>query len=229
MPLPTVIGDLSTTAALNSPGGGESPALIDDYMRVAFGFIAELRDGTGTTYLRANVLGTAGLPALSFTADTDTGVFSPASDTLALATAGVERMRLDSSGNVLLGATVALAPITLGAVSAFGAGITETSTAVTAAATTNLNCSLGTVFAVAMAASITTLTFSNVPASGRAYSMTLVLNQSVGSKLVAWPASVKWASATAPTLTTTAGKSDVVTLLTVDGGTSWLAFSSLNF
>lgn len=44
MPVPASINDLSTTAGSNSPPGSESPATIDDYLRVHASFIAQLRD-----------------------------------------------------------------------------------------------------------------------------------------------------------------------------------------
>jgi hypothetical protein len=40
---------------------------------------------------------------------------------------------------------------------------------------------------------------------------------------ITWPASVKWPSGTAPTLTSTNLKSDIIILTTVDGGTTWFA------
>lgn len=45
MPVPSSITDLSQTPGSNSPAGSESPALLDDYLRTAFAFIAQLRDG----------------------------------------------------------------------------------------------------------------------------------------------------------------------------------------
>ena len=45
--------------------------------------------------------GTALLPALTTTGDTNTGVWFPAADTIAASTAGAERLRIDSSGNLL--------------------------------------------------------------------------------------------------------------------------------
>ena len=107
----------------------------------------------------------------------------------------------------------------------FGARYDELSTTVTASATTTIDCSLGNNFVLSMAASITTLTLSNVPTSGRVFSLTLYVTQDAGgSKTIAWPGSVKWPSAAAPTLTTTGNKIDVLTLVTYDGGTSWLGF-----
>jgi hypothetical protein len=49
--------------------------------------------------------GTAAAPSISNTGDTNTGVFFPAADTVAVATNGAERMRVDSSGNVGIGTT----------------------------------------------------------------------------------------------------------------------------
>lgn len=70
-----------------------------------------------------------------------------------------------------------------------------------------------------------TLTFSNPTASGDACSFTLILRQDgTGSRTVTWPASVDWPAATAPTLSTAAAAVDVLTFVTVDGGTTWLGF-----
>ena len=49
--------------------------------------------------------GTAAAPSIAHTGDTNTGVFFPAADTVAVSTAGTERMRIDSSGNLGLGVT----------------------------------------------------------------------------------------------------------------------------
>ena len=51
--------------------------------------------------------GTAGAPTFSFAGDPDTGWFRPTADTLAASTAGVERMRLSSTGQVFFGPTTA--------------------------------------------------------------------------------------------------------------------------
>ena len=53
----------------------------------------------------AAALGAVGTPSYTFTGDLNTGFWSPAADTIAASTAGSERLRLDSSGNLGLGET----------------------------------------------------------------------------------------------------------------------------
>jgi len=47
--------------------------------------------------------GAASAPSYSFTGDTDTGISRPTTNAVNIVTAGTERMRIDSSGNVLVG------------------------------------------------------------------------------------------------------------------------------
>lgn len=49
--------------------------------------------------------GNSAVPGLHLDGDADTGLFSPGPNTLAAATGGAERMRVDSGGRVLVGAT----------------------------------------------------------------------------------------------------------------------------
>jgi hypothetical protein len=64
----------------------------------------------------------------------------------------------------------------------------------------------------------TTLTVSNVPATGTAASFILDLTNG-GSATVTWWTGVKWAGGTAPTLT--AAGVDILGFYTHDGGTTW--------
>src|SRR5687768_3871372 len=53
-----------------------------------------------------------------------------------------------------------------------------------------------------------TLTFANGLA-GSTYSLTIT-QAATGSRLITWPSSVKWAGGSAPTLTTTAARTDQI-------------------
>jgi hypothetical protein len=52
-----------------------------------------------------NAAGSASAPSITFTGDSNTGIYSPAADTIAFTEGGVESVRLDSSGRVGIGTT----------------------------------------------------------------------------------------------------------------------------
>ena len=58
-----------------------------------------------TSQIASSVDGSAGTAAFTRKGDTNTGVFFPAADTIAVTTNGTERMRITSTGNVGIGAT----------------------------------------------------------------------------------------------------------------------------
>jgi hypothetical protein len=57
--------------------------------------------------------GSAASPALCASGDANSGLLFPAADTVAISTAGVERVRVDSSGRLLVGATSGTFPLTV--------------------------------------------------------------------------------------------------------------------
>lgn len=92
-----------------------------------------------------------------------------------------------------------------------------------AGATPDIDLEDGNVHDVTLTANAT-FTFSN-PLAASGVSFTLLLRQDgTGGWTTTFPASVDWAGGTAPTLTTTSGALDVLTFITVDGGTTWLGF-----
>jgi hypothetical protein len=99
----------------------------------------------------------------------------------------------------------------------------ETVQAATIGGTTTFNFEDGNVGTLTLSQN-TTLAFSNPPASGKCGSLTLILTQDgTGSRTVTWPAAVKWAGGVAaPTMTTTASRSDVYVITTTNGGTSYI-------
>ena len=71
----------------------------------------------------ATNLGAVGTPAYTFTGDLNTGMWSPAADTMAVSTAGAERLRITSAGNVGIGETSPAAPLHVASINtnAYGA------------------------------------------------------------------------------------------------------------
>ena len=87
--LDTVSSNIQTQ--LNAKAPSNSPTFVTPTL------------GAASATSIANALGAVGTPSYTFTGDTNTGIFSPAADTLAFVEGGVEAMRIDSSGNVGIG------------------------------------------------------------------------------------------------------------------------------
>lgn len=66
----------------------------------------------------------------------------------------------------------------------------------------------------------TTYTFSGVPSSPAAASLTLIIRQPATAVAITWPASVKWSAGSAPTFADS--EIAICTFITRDGGTEWL-------
>jgi hypothetical protein len=92
----TVSGELLTFT--QNDGGTDILTLDHDTKNATFASNVTLSSGF------VNVpAGAVGTPSLIFAGDDDTGLWHPASNTLAFSTFGSERMRIDSSGNVGIG------------------------------------------------------------------------------------------------------------------------------
>ena len=104
----------------------------------------------------------------------------------------------------------------------------ETYAAVTSTTNaTTVDCEAGNTFMHTLTET-TTFTFSNPPATGTGYTMSIEIIQDAGATglAVTWPAAVDWPAATAPTLTATASAVDVFIFTTRDGGTTWYGFTA---
>lgn len=119
MPVPTAITDLSTSAAGNSPAGSDTVfPNLDDYIRALSAFIAQNyaslatkqaslgytpvnKAGDTLTGVLAATKGTAALPGIAFSGDTNTGIHSSGADILDLVTAGAAQWRVDASGRLV--------------------------------------------------------------------------------------------------------------------------------
>ena len=104
----------------------------------------------------------------------------------------------------------------------------ETYAAVTSTTNaTTVNCEAGNTFSPTLTEN-TTFTFSNPPASGTAYTMSIEIIQDAGASgfTVTWPTSVDWPAGAAPALTATASAKDVFVFTTRDSGTTWYGFTA---
>ena len=89
-----------------------------------------------------------------------------------------------------------------------------------------IDLTLGNVVTATQTASATTYTFANPSASGRACSFTLILTNGASNSGTVWPGAVDWKDGTEPTLTSSGV--DILTFITVDAGTIWYGFHSVD-
>lgn len=115
---PSFRSDLNNAlgAILTNNSGNSAPTTTSAYMWWVdtTNTILKMRNGADSAWLSLMASdgsayyssgSTAAAPAYSKADDTNTGVFFPAADTLSISTAGSERIRVNSSGNVLIGTT----------------------------------------------------------------------------------------------------------------------------
>lgn len=89
--------------------------------------------------------------------------------------------------------------------------------------TLTLDLSTAGVFYVNLNENITTLTLSNVQTSG-ASSFTLIFTADGTTRSVTWPGSFLWPGGISPAITSTNGKEDIFSFVTINGGTNWFSF-----
>ena len=104
-----VIVTSDATGNLDIQSGATTVVAVTSAGVAVTGTLAATGAVSGTTGTFTGVstfpAGTALLPAITTTGDTNTGVWFPAADTVAASTGGTERMRIDSSGNAMIGLT----------------------------------------------------------------------------------------------------------------------------
>lgn len=129
------------------------------------------------------------------------------------------------SGASVVGSAVTSVNGLTGAVTLGGESIAEPVSALTnSAGTVAINCALGDYFTLSLTANVTSITFSNLPASGKAQTIMVEVKQdATGSRTATWPSSFKWAGGSAGVLSTAANSVDVLALTTFDQGTTWRA------
>jgi hypothetical protein len=90
---------------------------------------------------------------------------------------------------------------------------------------TTINCETANVFSHTLSEN-TTFAFSNPPASGTVFGLTLKVVQDSTSRTVTWPTSTKWPNGIEPSISTGSGEVDVFVFFTHDGGTTWYSFTA---
>ena len=158
--------------------------------------------------------GSVSAPSFTFTADPNTGLYSPGADQVAIATNSVARLYVGSTGNIGVNQTSPAGRIDLD-----GNYVSN----ITAVGALDINCSLGNYFTKTINSN-STFTVSNVP-SGRVYSFVLELTQTSGA--VTWFSGVEWAGGNTPSLT--AGKTHLFMFVTDDGGARWRGVALVDF
>ena len=105
---------------------------------------------------------------------------------------------------------------------AYGKGISEEAVTVTqGSGTVTLDLAQGNFFEFTLTENVTGWTFSNLAASGTASSWIIKITQHASSaKTVAYPSAVKWAGGVDHVMSTATGAIDIVSMFTIDGGTT---------
>ena len=175
----------------------------------------------GYSSLPSNVLPLAGgaMTGAITTNSTFDGVDIATRDAILTSTTTTAGAALPKAGGTLSGAIIGADQI-VSAIVLKDVGETSVTNATSGAADT-IDLEDGNVHNVTLTANCT-FTFSNPPATGTSGTFTLFINQDgTGSRTAVWPAAVKWAGGTAPTLTTTASRTDILVFTTLDAGVIW--------
>lgn len=102
-------------------------------------------------------------------------------------------------------------------------GYTEAEVANTSATGTwTMDCTAANFFDLTLTGNIT-ISPSNVPPSTRMWAGTIVAKQdATGGRTITWPTGTKWPGGVVPPATTTANAIDIWSLMTYDGGSTWI-------
>ena len=162
----------------------------------------------------------SGLNVAGIVTNTAAGILSTAATT---GSGNIVRATSPTLVTPVLGDAIATTIVVSGDVTAKRYKLTMPS-AITAAATTTIDLSTGNVFTVNMGLNITTLTLTN---AGVGTYLIKFVQDATGTRDVTFPVAWKWAGGVIPSLTNTASKLDVVTL--IYDGTTYYATIVQNF
>lgn len=106
-----VNGDISASAAIvdtklatiSTAGKVSNSATTATNLNTASAIVARDANGDFSAGIITHAAGTAATPSLTFTGDTNTGIYSPGADQVAVSTGGTGRLFVDANGNVGIG------------------------------------------------------------------------------------------------------------------------------
>jgi len=100
-----------------------------------------------------------------------------------------------------------------------------TNVAISGSNVLTIDATSASVFTIALDKNITTFNIT-LPTSSRSVTLTFIFTNADNSQYtITWPANTKWPNGTSPTMTSTQNNSDVISLSTVSGGSSWFGFT----
>jgi len=202
----------STTGRVATFGDTTGKALADGGATVA-----QIRD-------RATHTGTQALSTITGTGDAAAKNTGTAAGTVAAGDDSRITGAAQKSANLSDLANASTARANLDAASSSGGGREKSAALSATTGTATGDLSAASVFTVTPTGNIT-LAFSNVPASGTACTVTVIVSQGATVRTVTPPTGTKWMGAPAPTQV--ANKACIINLLTVNGGTTWYATAAV--
>lgn len=247
------LGGLSSSSttfnAFNAVNGNQSVYLMDGQDQVSNShakalYVGSNNAGSSTLYLNsrvtssvvcnvsavANATTTYGVGGISAGSYFNTNVFS----ILDTGTTIVNAFR--AATNLTMGATtgtttirnnLSATSITTSDRSKFKAYWEDSAAPTISSGTLTIDLNAANTFNVSLNANVTTFTISNVPSGTGIIGFTLILTADGTARTITWPGTVKWAGGTAPTLTSTNGKVDILSFVGVvnNGSVSnWFGF-----
>ena len=88
----------------------------------------------------------------------------------------------------------------------------------------SIDATVASVFTVTLDKAITTYNVT-LPTSSRSVTLTFLFTNTTGSShTINWPSNTKWPGGTSPTMTSLQNATDIISLSTVTGGSSWYGF-----
>tara|TARA_B100001250_G_scaffold337300_1_gene304059 strand:- start:2994 stop:4250 length:1257 start_codon:yes stop_codon:yes gene_type:complete len=131
-------------------------------------------------------------------------------------------LKLGSNSELLIEPTLATLNNPLRINGSFDEAVTNV--AISGSNVLDIDATVASVFTVALDANITTFNIT-LPTGSRSVTLTFIFTAATSTQYtINWPANTKWPGGSGPTMVSTQNASDVISLSTVSGGSSWFGF-----